>query len=44
MPGHFGLLIDPEEVPTEGILEFEEGSFGWCFKLSDGVCFHHMGS
>jgi|GEM_PF-2752325 len=41
LPGWFGLSIDPEVLPVEGITEPSEGAFRWHYKLSEGVYFFH---
>jgi hypothetical protein len=41
LPGWFGLKIDPEELPEEGLTEPFESAFRWHYKLSEGVYFFH---
>ncbi len=41
LPGWFGLKIDPEVLPVEGITEPSEGAFRWHYKLYEGVYFFH---
>lgn len=41
LSGWFGLKIDPEVLPIEGITEPSEDAFRWHYKLYEGVYFFH---
>ncbi len=41
LPGYFGLLIDPETPPVEGVVESQDGAYQMHRKLKDNVWFYH---
>lgn len=41
LPGWFGLCIDPQQQPKEGVFESPGGAFRFYRKIAENVYFYH---